>query len=249
MSNLLGETHSFICFPIFLLNFLWLHPTSPHPQPLIQAKLPSHSKATFLPWHGFSLHIFNLSWFSHSFPFIWKTSSAIPIYKIEKLLSTFVLASGLSLSHPVSQCFLIASFYLIYSSLWSLTPSFSPARLVSALDDLCSIKFCFCSWCGVPFFLQTYLGWPPSLLCSIDLIFLFGYALAWFFKITEIASFESVEATHKDPFLALYFSLFSSMIFLILCLRRSAAVFMLTASPFCPPLPWSLLMWGLLKKL
>ena len=53
----------------------------------------------------------------------------------------------------------------------------------------------------------------------------------WFFKITEIASFESAEA--KDPFLAKYLSLFSSMIFLILSLLCSAAVVMLKTCPFC----------------
>ena len=43
-------------------------------------------------------------------------------------------------------------------------------------------------------FPQTDFGWPPSLLCSLDSIlsFLIG-VLAWFFKITIVASFESVE--------------------------------------------------------
>ena len=33
-------------------------------------------------------------------------------------------------------------------------------------------------------------------------------ALAWFIKITKVVPFESVEVFHKDPFLALFFSLF-----------------------------------------
>ena len=42
----------------------------------------------------------------------------------------------------------------------------------------------------------------------------------------------------KDPFLALYFSPSSSMIFLLLCLLPSAAFFTLTIWPYGPPLPW-----------
>ena len=41
----------------------------------------------------------------------------------------------------------------------------------------------------------------------------------------------------KDPFLALFFSLSSSMIFLLLCLLPSAALFTLTIGPFGPPPP------------
>ena len=56
--------------------------------------------------------------------------------------------------------------------------------------------------------------------------------LAWFIKITKVAPFESVEVFHKNPFLALYFSLSSLMISLLLCLLTSAALFMLTIWPF-----------------
>ena len=43
-----------------------------------------------LPRSGmdFLLHIFNLSWSSHSFPSIWKTSSVIPIHKMGKPLDS-----------------------------------------------------------------------------------------------------------------------------------------------------------------
>ena len=53
----------------------------------------------------------------------------------------------------------------------------------------------------------------------------------------------------KDPFLALYFSLSSLMIFLLLCLLPSAVLFMLTIWPFGPPLPWSPLRWRPHKEL
>ena len=87
------------------------------------------------------------------------------------------------------------------------------------------------------FFLRTDFGWPPSLLCSLDLnLFFLISALTWSFKITE-----SVEVFRKDPFLALYFSLFSSMIFVLLCLLPSVVLFMPTIWPF-GPLPQSLLL-------
>ena len=61
----------------------------------------------------------------------------------------------------------------------------------------------------------------------------------WFIKITKAVPFESVEVFHKDPFLALYFSLSSLMIFRPLCLLSSAALFTLTIWPFGPPHPRS----------
>ena len=36
----------------------------------------------------FLLHVFNLSWFLHSFPSIWKISSIIPTHKVEKPLDS-----------------------------------------------------------------------------------------------------------------------------------------------------------------
>ena len=52
-----------------------------------------------------------------------------------------------------------------------------------------------------------------TLLVGLNLSFLIG-ALVWFIKITKVVLFESVEVFRKDPFLALYFSLSSLMIFL-----------------------------------
>ena len=70
-----------------------------------------------------------------------------------------------------------------------------------------------------------------ALLVGLNLSFLIG-ALAWFIKITKVISFESVE---KDPFLALYFSLSSLMIFRLFSLLPSAVLFTLTTWPFGPP--------------
>ena len=61
----------------------------------------------------------------------------------------------------------------------------------------------------------------------------------WFFKITKVVLFESVEVFRKDPFLAMYLSLSSSMIFQLLCLLLSAALSMLTIWLFGPPPPQS----------
>ena len=60
----------------------------------------------------------------------------------------------------------------------------------------------------------------------------------WFFKIRKVAPFESVEVFSKDPFLALYFSLYSSMICRLICFLLSAALFTLTIWPFGSPPPW-----------
>ena len=87
--------------------------------------------------------------------------------------------------------------------------------------------------------LLTLAGIPPfstnsfrlasllALLVGLNLSFLIG-ALAWFIKITKATPFESAEVSRKDSFLALYFSVSSSMISLLLCLLPSAALFMLT---------------------
>ena len=95
-----------------------------------------------LPRSGmdFLLYIFNLSWSSHSFPSIWKTSSIIPIHKMGKPLDS--PASFRPISPSAYQSFLNASFYPVYSSFWSLIPFSLPVRPVSALDGLHLIKFC-----------------------------------------------------------------------------------------------------------
>ena len=59
-----------------------------------------------------------------------------------------------------------------------------------------------------PFFTNVFqLATLLALLVRLNLSFLID-ALACFFKITKVAPFESVEMFRKDPFLALYFSLF-----------------------------------------
>ena len=60
-----------------------------------------------LPRSGmdFLLHIFNLSWSSHSFPSIWKTSSIIPIHKMGKPLDSPASFWPISLTSCASKLF------------------------------------------------------------------------------------------------------------------------------------------------
>ena len=53
----------------------------------------------------FFLHIFNLSWSSHSFPSIWKTSSIIPIHKMGKPLDSPASFRPISFTSCVSKLF------------------------------------------------------------------------------------------------------------------------------------------------
>ena len=60
-----------------------------------------------LPRSGmdFLVHILNLSWSSHSFPSIWKTSSIIPIQKIGKPLDSPASFRPISLTSCASKLF------------------------------------------------------------------------------------------------------------------------------------------------
>ena len=107
-------------------------------------------------------------------------------------------------------------------------------------SSLLSISLKLLTLSGIPPFSTNLfrLASLLTLLVGLNLSFLIG-ALEWFIKITKVALFESVEVFCKDPFLALFSSLFSSMIFRLLCLLPSAALFTLTIWPFGPPVPRS----------
>ena len=95
-----------------------------------------------LPSSGmdFLLHIFNLSWSSHSFPSIWKTSSIIPIHKMGKPLDSPASFRPISLTSCVSKLFerIILSrllFFLESNSILSPRQAgFRPGR--STLDQI-----------------------------------------------------------------------------------------------------------------
>ena len=82
-------------------------------------------------------------------------------------------------------------------------------------------------WHPVLFRKLISAGFPPCFARPTQSFVSVRLACIVFFKITKVASFRSVEVFCKYAFLALYLSLFSSMIFVLLCLLSSAALFML----------------------
>ena len=83
------ESHSSFCSPFTLAEF---HAAASN---LSSSTATGPDKVAYpmlkhLPRSGmdFLLHIFNLSWSSHSFPSIWKTSFIIPIHKMGKPLDS-----------------------------------------------------------------------------------------------------------------------------------------------------------------
>ena len=140
-----------------------------------------------------------------------------------------------------------------------------PTRLVSTLDGVLLIKYCFFldpfrmgltypHWVlgcydrlsSLLFFTNFFLlAFVLALLVELNPSFLIG-ALAWFFKITKVA-FKSVDAFCKDLFLVLYllsFHPWSSCIFIFFCQLLS-----LCWRPVHSPLTHSLLRQRLPKEL
>ena len=192
-----------------------------------------------LPCSGmdFLLHIFNLSWSSHSFLSIWKRFSIIPIHKIRKSLNSPASFWSISLTSYVPMLFeriIVSRLLSFLESNFILSPCqavFHPGR--STLDQI--LFFLSPFWMGLPnsgralgqscrllisLKLSTLSGIPPlsinsfrlasllALLVGLNLSFLIG-TLAWFIKIRKAVPFESVEVFRKNLFLALFlFSFF-----------------------------------------
>ena len=226
-----------------------------------------------LPRSGqdFLYHIFNLSWSSHSFPSIWKTSSIILIHKLGKPLDFPASFRPISLTSCVSKLFerIIPShlfFFVESNSILSPCQAGSrPGRstldqnlfLSQSISDgfnklrpgsrtiLSTIDFskAFDSvWHPALFHKLISAGLPPC-FARWTQSFLSDKRDCVIYQNHKSRSFESFEVFRKDPFLALYFSLSSSMIFRHLCLLPSAALFTLTIWPFDPPPYRSLLRW------
>ena len=92
-----------------------------------------------LPRSGmdFLLHIFNLSWSSHSFPSIWKTSFIIPIHKPLESPASFRSISLTSCVSKLFQCIILSRLLFFLESKSILSPrqaSFFPRR--STLDQI-----------------------------------------------------------------------------------------------------------------
>ena len=187
------------------------------------------------------LYIFNLSWSLHSFPFIWKTSSIIPIHKMGKPLDSPASFRSISLTSCVSKLFerIILSrllFFLESNSILSPRQAgFRPGR--STLDQILYLSPSISDGFNKPrpgsrtilstidFSKAFDSVWHPALFHKLI------SPLVWFIKITKAAPFE---VFRKDPFLDLYFSLYSLMIFRPLCLLPSAVLFTLTIWLFGP---------------
>ena len=267
------ETHSSFCSLFFPAEFLTAA-TNLSSSTATSPNEVAYPMLKHLPRSGI---IFNLSWSLHFFPSIWKTS-IIPIHKMGKPLDSPASFRSISLITYVSKLFerIILSrphFFLESNSIlspfqagfrpgWSILDQIlflsrsisngltNPGRALGLFSlRLTSLKLP--TLCGIRSFPRTYFGWPPSLLCSIvglNLSFLTG-VVAWFFKITKVVSFESVEVFRKNPFLAVYFSFFSLMIFLLLCSIPPGVLCMLTIWAVSRSLPGSLLRWRPHKKL
>ena len=137
----LEESHSSFCSPFSLAEFLAAASNLSSSTATGPGKV-AYPMLKHLPRSGmaFLLHIFNLSWSSHSFPSIWKTSSIILIHKMGKSLDSSASFRPISFISCVSKLFerIILSrllFFLEYNSILSPRQAgFRPGR--STLDQI-----------------------------------------------------------------------------------------------------------------
>ena len=134
------ESHLSFCFPFSSTELLaaasYLFPSTATGPDKVAYPMLKH-----LPRSGmdFLLHIFSLSWSSHSFPSFWKTSSIIPIHKMRKPLDSPASFRPISLTSCVSKLFerIILSRLLFLESNSIFSPhqaGFRPGR--STLDQI-----------------------------------------------------------------------------------------------------------------
>ena len=135
------EFHSSFCSPFTLAELLaaasnFSSSTATGPDKVAYPTLRHRPRSEM----DFLFHIFNLSWSSHSFPSIWKTSSITPIHKMEKLLDSPASFRPISLTTCVSKLFeriipFSLFFFLESNSILSLRQAgFHPGR--STLDQI-----------------------------------------------------------------------------------------------------------------
>ena len=97
------ESHSSFCSPFSTAEFL-AAASNLSSSTATGPDIVSYPVLKHLPRSGmdFLLHIFNVSWSSHSLPSIWKTSSIIPIHKMGKPLDSPASFRPISLTSCVS---------------------------------------------------------------------------------------------------------------------------------------------------
>ena len=149
------ESHSSFCSPFTLAEFLAAASNLSSSTATGPDKV-AYPMLKHLPRSGmdFLLYIFNLSWSSHSFPFIWKTSSIIPIHKMGKPLDSPASFRPISLTSCISKLFerIILSrlvFFLESNSILSpRQAAFRPGR--STLDQILYLSQSISDGCNKP---------------------------------------------------------------------------------------------------
>ena len=135
------ESHSSFCSPFSLDEFLAAASNLSSFTATGPGKV-AYPILKHLPRSGmdFLLHIFNLSWTLHSFPFIWKTSSIIPIHKMGKPIDSPASFRPIFLTSCISklfECIILSRLLFFLDSNFILSPrqaGFRPGR--STLDQI-----------------------------------------------------------------------------------------------------------------
>ena len=272
------ESHSSFCSPFSPAEFLAAASNLSSSTATGPDKV-AYPMLKHLPRSGmdFLLHIFNLSWSSHSFPSIWKTSSIIPIHKMGKPLDSPASFRPISLTSCVSKLFerIILSrllFFLESNSILSPRQAgFRPG--LSTLDQILYLSQSISNGFNKPrpgsrtilstidFSKAFDSVWHPALfhkLISAGLppcfarwtqSFLSDRRASVVFQNHKSRSFRVRRGVPQGSVLGpVLFSLFT-MIFRLLCLLPSAALFTLTIWPFGPPPTRSPLRWRPHKEL
>ena len=141
------ESHSSFCSPFSLAEFL-AAASNLSSSPATGPDKVAYPMLKHLPRSGmdFLLHIFNLSWSSHSFPSIWKTCFIIPIHKMGKPLDSPASLRSISLIFCVSKRFeriILFSLLFFLESNSILSPrqaGFRPGP--STLDQILFLSQC-----------------------------------------------------------------------------------------------------------
>ena len=269
------ESHSSFCSPFSSAEF---HAASTNFSSSIVTgpDKVAHPMLKNLPRSGmdFLLHIFNLSWSSHSFPSIWKTS-IIFIHKMGKPLDSPASFRPISLTICVSKLFerIILSrllFFLESNSILSPRQAgFRPGRYT--LDQILCLSQSISNWFNKPrpgsrtilstidFSKAFDSVWHPALfhkLISAGLppcfarwtrSFLSDKRACVIYQNHKSRSFRVRRDVPQGSVLGPVY--FLSMIFRLLCLLSSAALFTLTIWPFGTPPLWFPLRWRPHKEL